>query len=376
MAARASESTRSPLSVHLVALLAAGHSGVPRYARELIRALDLVAPEAPEIAYTVLTTDSGGGLFDLRNIATFTPRMLRSRPARLAKRPLLEQVVTAASPADVLYYFDLVGPLLTPRRRFVATVHDATAGRRLTDKRWAYKRLLHPWAVRRAEALVAVSEFARREAIEVYGAHPERTVVVRSGPGLDVPRGTAPASKDSERRGFLYVGNFGRNKNVQLLIRAYEESDARGPLVLVGRSGDMRGEVEALASASKRTAGIEIRDRVSDEELERLYAASAAFVFPSRYEGFGFPPLEAMSRGCPVVASDIPALRETLGDAALFLPADATDAWARAFERVERDTSLREDLQARGTENVSRYSWLDTARGVTNVLSGLVRRPA
>jgi glycosyltransferase involved in cell wall biosynthesis len=364
-------STRLPLSVQLVGLLAAGHSGVPRYAEQLIRALDAMAPATPDVAYTLLTTPAAGADLALENIELATPRLLRRRIRGLSNRVLLEQLTTTSSRADVLYFFDLMGPLLAPRKRFVATVHDATAGRRLTDTRWAYKRLAHPWAVRRAQATVAVSEFARREAIDVYGAPADRVFVVPSGPGLHGGNARAQGEDETARRGFLYVGNFGRNKNVQLLIRAYEQSNAQGPLILVGRSGDARAEVEALAAASARTNGIQLRDRVDDDELEQLYATSTAFLFPSLYEGFGFPPLEAMGRGCPVVASDIPALRETLGDAALFLPAEEPGPWARALERFEQDAAVRADLRRRGLANVQRFSWAKTARGVTDVLRGI-----
>jgi glycosyltransferase involved in cell wall biosynthesis len=369
-------STRFPFSVQLVGLLAAGHSGVPRYAEQLIRALDALAPTTPDVRYTLLTTPESGAALALQNIELATPRLLRRRVHGLSNRVLLEQLTTTASRAELLYFFDLIGPLLAPRKRFVATAHDATAGRRLTDTRWAYKRLTHPWAVRRAQATVAVSEFARREAIDVYGAPAERVFVVPSGPGLHYGGASPPTADQTPRRGFLYVGNFGRNKNVEQLIRAYEQSRAEGPLVLVGRSGDARAEVEALTTASTRKDGIELRDRVDDDELEQLYATSTAFVFPSLYEGFGFPPLEAMGRGCPVVASDIPALRETLADAALFLPPDAPGPWARAMEQLEQDDALRADLRGRGLANVRRFSWAETARGVTEVLRRLRDRPS
>ena len=153
--------------------------------------------------------------------------------------------------------------------------------------------------------------------------------------------------------------------------RAFDASSAHGPLLLVGKSGERARAVRKLAAASQRRDSIEIHDRVEDTRLEELYATAAAFVLPSLYEGFGFPPLEAMSRGCPVLASDIPALRETLDDAALFLPPEREEAWARALERVEQDAALSEDLRARGFANVRRFSWLETAHGVTDMIRRL-----
>jgi glycosyltransferase involved in cell wall biosynthesis len=107
---------------------------------------------------------------------------------------------------------------------------------------------------------------------------------------------------------------------------------------------------------------IEIRPDASDREVDGLYRGAAMLVLPSRYEGFGFTALEAMARGCPVLESDIPALREVSGDGAWLLPVDDGDAWTDAMRRLLADEGLRLDLRRRGEATVSRYSWDDTAR--------------
>lgn len=359
------------LSVSLIGLIAGGRSGVPRYARELVRALDANARETPHIEFTFVAWEPLAARLDLRHMKVRTPRMAPRWATSGPPRILAEQVAAAVARTDVLYFFDLTGPLLAPRRKFVATIHDATAGRGLADRRWQYKRLLHPWAVRHAAATVAVSDFTKREAIEVYGATEERVVVIPSGPGLGPPPATGSNAAVEERSGFLYVGNFGRNKNLPFLIRAYEATAVPGPLVLVGGSGEVEAEVRRLAAASPRRDTITILADVPDDKLDRLYRSAAAFVFPSTYEGFGFPPLEAMSRGCPVVASDIPPLRETLGDAALFAPPDVIEGWSEALNRVEHDADLRADLTRRGLENAGRFTWRQTARSVTQLLERL-----
>ena len=114
---------------------------------------------------------------------------------------------------------------------------------------------------------------------------------------------------------------------------------------------------------------------MSDEELERLYRSAVALVLPSVYEGFGFTALEAMARDCPVLASDIPALREVSGSGALLLPPGDEGAWAAAMQRVVGDEAARAELRARGAETVARYSWDTTARGVLDVLSRAAQRP-
>jgi glycosyltransferase involved in cell wall biosynthesis len=128
---------------------------------------------------------------------------------------------------------------------------------------------------------------------------------------------------------------------------------------------------EAIAEGRGRDR-VEILRDVSDEGLDRLYRSALALVLPSTYEGFGFTPLEAMARGCPVLASDIPALREVSGSGALLLPPGNEEAWAGAIRRVVADDELRADLRARGAETVARYSWEKTAHGVLGVFARCV----
>jgi glycosyltransferase involved in cell wall biosynthesis len=346
----------------------AGESGVPRYAQKLIQGLDEVAPEFPELELSIVATPAAADRLVLRNLEASIPWLARRGVNRGPARILVEQVLAATQRADVVFFLDLNGPLLAPRRRFVTMVYDATAGRRLTDARWAYKRRLHPWAVRRAALILAATEFAKSEAVEVYGADPARVRVVGTGAGFELAGEPAPAD-ESAGDGFLFVGNLGRNKNLPFLVRAYGQSAAEGSLLIVGRAGAERETIEREIARSPRQEKIKILDDVDDARLDDLYRRATAFVLPSLYEGLGFPPLEAAARGCPVLASDIPALRETLGDAALFAPPDNERLWASALERIARDEVLRSSLREKGLANLARYSWPEAARRVCAALN-------
>ena len=140
-------------------------------------------------------------------------------------------------------------------------------------------------------------------------------------------------------------------------------------LTLVGRPGDGYEETRATIERSPKRDRIEILQGIGDGELEGLYRSAVALAHPAVYEGFGFTPLEAMARGCPVVASDIPALRETAGDGALLVPLDRA-RWAEALERVAGDDALRASLRSKGESRVARYSWQETARGLCRVFAG------
>lgn len=351
-----------PLSVCLVGLVAGGSSGVPRYASALSRGLDRVQHEFPELRLTFLTNPAGAETTPLANLET---RVVSFGGARATMGPLrlaLEQVLARRTGGELLHFFDTTGPVLAPRRPFVTTAHDATIAYGYNPVRGGYKRRLYPWALRRAKAVVAVSAFARDEVVRHFGATPGTIHVVHSGPGLSAP--DSPVTAVAPGRPYLlYVGNLAANKNLPFLVRAFGASETPARLVLAGRPGEGFDELEAELTASRRRTDIELRTEATDAEIEGLYRAATALVLPSTYEGFGFTPLEAMSRGCPVVASDIPAIREVSGAGALLVPLEET-LWADALHRIASDESLRADLRERGTSTVSRYSWDDTARAV------------
>ena len=188
--------------------------------------------------------------------------------------------------------------------------------------------------------------------------------MIHSGPGFAPPSANGAAVPPAEPPHFLYVGALAASKNLPFLIEAFDASDAEADLVLVGRPGQDFPELAEAARSARRAGRIRLVHDASDAELDRLYRSALALVHPSRYEGFGFTPLEAMARGCPVLASDIPAVREISGAGALLAPLDERDAWATDLTRLATDAALRDELRARGAETVARYSWSATARGL------------
>ena len=356
-----------PLEVTLVGLVAAGYGGVPRYARTLARALDGVAGEFDGLNLTLLTNPAGA--------EAIAPQRLRMRVisgrdsgfARLAS----EQLAAARAKADLLHFFDLLAPLLAPRRPFTATVHDAVVahGYRIARLRRAYTRVVYPWAAKRATALVAVSEFAKEEAVRHFGADPLRVHVVHSGPGLMQSASEAEPSREPPRGPFIvYVGGLAANKGLTHLVRAFDRAQVDGRLVLAGRPAHGFDELERAVAAAEAPNRIQIVTDATDADADRLYREAVALALPSEYEGFGFTPLEAMARDCPVLASDIPAIREISGPGALLLPPRDEDAWAEAIARVFTDASLRDSLRERGSRTVAAYSWERTARNLCELL--------
>jgi glycosyltransferase involved in cell wall biosynthesis len=356
------------MRVCLVGLIAGGHSGVPRYAVKLVEGLDAVVADHPDVDLQLLTTPEGAEETATRGIETVTTRasgrFANAGPGRL----LLEHLRARSARADLLHFFDTTGPVLAPRAAFVATVHDASAYRGFRRSKNFYKHRLYPWALGHATAVVAVSQSAKEDIGRVVAVDADKVKVVHSGPGLSPRRRIAAATRERDRT-LLYVGNIGTNKNLPILVRAFDEldPDLGARLVIAGRPGDGFDDVTAAIAAGRARDRIELQTDASDDEIELLYASSAALFLPSTYEGFGFTPLEAMARGCPVVESDIPSLREVSGDGALLVRPDDQAGWLDAMRRVLTDRELAAGLQERGSETVARYSWEKTARGVLEV---------
>jgi glycosyltransferase involved in cell wall biosynthesis len=347
---------------------------VPRYAAKLADAIDRASSSYPNLEVSLLTTRTAAEAIEFRRLRVRTVgggrRFVNAGPGRL----LLEQLAVRTSRDDLLYYFDLTGPVLAPGRPFVTTIHDMSPLLGFRTLRNAYKRRLFPWAIGRAAAAVAVSSFAKEEAVRHLGADPAKIHVVHSGPGLSSESTPAVPPSPPPAPYLLYVGNLAANKNLPMLIRAFHESNASIRLVLAGRPREGAEDVRLAVRAGRRADRIDLLDSPSDAVVDGLYRSALALVLPSTYEGFGFTPLEAMSRGCPVLASDIPALRETAGAGALLLPPLDASAWTEAIDRIAGDPELRKKLQAAGAATVAGYSWDATARGVLDMLGSISLR--
>jgi glycosyltransferase involved in cell wall biosynthesis len=357
------------LEVCLIGLIAGGRSGVPRYAQALIGSLDRVAPEFGGLALRLLAPPAVHERIALGGGVSAEPLLERRfAPAQGPRRVLADQLAARRGrPRELLHFFDLTAPLLT-RAPFVATVHDAAISHGFEGWRVAHKRILQPLALKRAVAVVAVSEFARQEAVSRLGGDPDRIEVIHSGPGLVSAGEDTGAPAGGSAPYLLCVANLLPHKNLPFLVSAFAALDGGvepGPrLVLVGGWGGGAAEVRAAIDASSARARIELRTMTSDAELDSLYRGAQALLLPSLYEGFGFTALEAMARGCPVIAADIPALREVCRDGAWLIAPTDGPAWTAAIGRLLKDGALRDDLRRRGAAVASSYSWDQTAREV------------
>lgn len=280
-------------------------------------------------------------------------------------------------------YFPVIGmPTVVGVHDTIAEEHpQLTLPTRSARTNWSAKRRL---ALRRATRLFTVSQAARMALVERFGLREDRIAVVSEAPasafrprdGLDVETALAALGLGT-RSYFLFAGGISPHKNLETLLDAYsklrEARDAVPPLVLVGDLDD-ESYLSAADRVRRRIATLELAEHVrlpgfvSDETLACLYSGATCVVLPSLAEGFGLPAVEAAACGAPLVLSDLPAHRETLDGAALFVRPTDVDGFAAALGRVLDDESERDVLARRAQEAVAHLSWDAAADTVRRLL--------
>lgn len=272
-----------------------------------------------------------------------------------------------------------MGPFRSPCP-FVTLIHD-TVWRSMPETFPRLNRLILnafiPGTIRRAAAVVTGSEFAASELKRHYRHARNKTHVVPYAIDEIYRPVTNPARLSELRARYnlpeqyiLSVGLLQPRKNVQGLLQAYQmlPEDLRREygLVITGKRGWMVDQV--LSGLQGLGASVTLTGYVPDEDLPALYTMASCFAYPSFYEGFGLPPLEAMACGVPVVTSRVASLPEVCGDAALLVNPHQTDAISAAIQRLLRDDSLRAELMAKGLVQAAKYNWTESARQLVPVL--------
>jgi glycosyltransferase involved in cell wall biosynthesis len=277
-------------------------------------------------------------------------------------------------------------PFLRGRAAVVSTVHDVAfrhdarlyGGKASARQEWAIARVK-----KYAKRVLAVSEATRRDLGELFAFDLSRVIVTPLAPSFS-QKPTEEETGEVLRKYRLtrgqyisYVGRIEEKKNVATLIKALlllKSKLGNGhplELVLAGSLGYRGEEIRAIAENSSFASQIRFLGYIPDADVPPLLSGSLAFVFPSSGEGFGLPVLEAMVSETPVIASDIPAVREVAGDAAKLIPPTHVDGFAEALRTFVFEERAREDYIEKGKERVRHFSWETTARKTFEVLRSL-----
>ncbi|WP_434715315.1 glycosyltransferase family 4 protein [Paraburkholderia sp. A3RO-2L] len=339
--------------------LARRATGVDRFAFETIRALDQMLearePLVAEVRAEIVVPEAVAGM-----VNPF--RYVRLRASGKGGGLRWEQfALPQAARGRLLLNLCNSGPLLC--RRQVTVLHDAAPARvpdSYSRSFVAWYRLMVPHLGRVSQRVITVSEFSRRELCDAYRIPAGKIgVVPESGEHmLRVQQDEAEVTATLNGRPFvLAVGSLNRHKNFQLVAEAARLiPDAQFDIVVVG-GGDSR----VYGSGQDALPGfVKHLGYVSDGALAALYRRAACFVYPSRYEGFGLPPVEALALGCPVIASRLPAVQEACGDAILYTSPDDPAELAHLLERITGDAALRASLRERGRARTAELTWRAT----------------
>jgi glycosyltransferase involved in cell wall biosynthesis len=359
-----SRSLRVGIDAHAIGSRLGGNES---YIRGLIQALS----GHPCHEYIVYVTDEEAAAIVAKLCPAAQTRLMGHQGA-LVRLGFTLSRLCARDGIDVLHT-QYVAPVVSPP--IVVMIHDLsfrhhpewyTRGEKLRFE------MTVPWTGRRAKRILTVSEFSRRDIVESLRVREEKVVVTYNRINSIFARQAADRTAETLerlgiRRGYvLALGNLQPRKNLPLLIRAWQElraseADFAPRLVIVGKKAWMFDDVIAASRESGFADEITLTDYVAEEDLPSLYSGAEFCVYPSLFEGFGLPPLEAMACGTPVITSNTTALPEVCGDAAEYIDPTSAEDLKRAMLRLHREPALRAERVAAGLRRAAIFQAYDPA---------------
>lgn len=341
--------------------------GVSRVTSCLIKALGQVDQDNSYIIYT----DSVTELSDLP--ANF--HLITTRCNRLNfLHDLFFYKFLQDENLDIIHVMHSWLPLFIPKRvKTIVTIHDIFT---ITDADFFHKRkpfhsifklyflIVTRMTLDRSNVVITITNFCANEIRRIFNVKNKRFEIIHNSPGILPIKNNVHKNTATNYSYLFYLGNFRSYKNVQTLIKGYAhfQKSTKSNVFLVIAGNDDYAVISDLIEQLHMKNHIHFFRRPTDEEVDNLYRNAKAFVFPSLFEGFGIPPLEAMSYGIPVLISNAEALVEISGDAALVFDKTSHEDLANKIEQILNDKELRIKLVQRGYECAGRYTWENSAK--------------
>lgn len=375
------------IGIDVTAALTQG-GGIGRYTREMVTALTAVAPD---IDYHFFTAKPVAPPPVARPLPQTPRTQLHMAPLnerwlyRLwyrARLPLPVQWVTG--PIDLFHSPDFVLPPVHGRIPTLLTVHDLSFVHYPTaypERLVRYLNQVVPWSIHRASHVLADSQATKTDLVHIWDIAPDKVTVLYSGvshqfqPVTDAHKQTAVRQKYQigPHPYILSVGTVQPRKNYQMLIQAFQPIAQTNPhqLIISGGKGWLYEEMMAEVSRQGLDGRVRFIGFVDDDDLPTLYSSAELFAFPTLYEGFGLPLLEAMQCGVPVICSDVSSLPEVVGLAAIQLPPHDVAAWTAVMQRLLHTPSERAALVAAGFRQARLFSWQQAAQQLSQLYQTL-----
>lgn len=362
-------------------------AGIGRYTKELVKALAQLNSTAEALTYRLFVASARTAQpADLpgANFSWHRTRLTERWLARLWFRlhvPL--RIERWTGPLDLFHAPDFFLPPLQPATRSLVTVHDLSFVREPETVMPGMTMPLNsrvPRAVERADHVIAVSEATRQDLIELYGTAPEKITTLYHGvnPEFSPVKDKARLAEVRQKYGLgsrpfvLSVGTIQPRKNYVRLIRAFAQVETKAGLVIAGRPGWDYQTVYAEVARHKLADRVQFLGFVADSDLPALYSAATLFAYPSLYEGFGLPALEAMACGTPVIAANRSALPEVVGQAGRLVDPFEVEGWTAAISHLLHDADLRQRLATAGLEQARQFTWERMAAQLLNLYQKVI----
>ncbi len=346
--------------------------GLGRYTEKLIQNLEKIDAQGGN-QYFIFLSPEGWAEYRPQN-KNFHPILADYKWYSLAEQLYLPGLLNK-------YHLDLVhfphfNVPLGYRKKFVVTIHDlillhfpTLRGTMLNFffywfKFWIYRIVIY-LAIKRSEKIITVSQFTKKDILANYSIDPQKIAVTYES--CDDFCNFSSEKEEQILKKYaiikpylLYVGNAYPHKNLEKLILAFsglKEKIADVNLVLVGKEDYFFQKLKQTVAEKKQSTGIIFTGFIPDQELDIVYKNACVYVFPSLYEGFGLPPLEAMAKGVPVASSNHPCMQEILGESAFYFDAKDDDIMAEKLKEIISNSELRERLIQKGYAQIKKYSW-------------------
>jgi glycosyltransferase involved in cell wall biosynthesis len=344
-------------------------TGVQRYAREIVVAIDVILSQMGDEAETIrlIIPPAASETLPLSKIAV--------RRTSFGSGHLWDQLVLPFHARGGVLSFANFGPLVSPRH--IVCIHDANTfifPESYSRSFALLYRSLHPVLGRRATRVATVSQFSADMLVRFGVCRREKIFIAPNGHEhvlrWDARRAQMPLLRALKRPYVLLLGSTAKHKNMGVILIQAAALDEAGIDIVVAGGGS---GIFASSSPEARPPNVHHLGYVNDDELAALYENARCLVFPSKTEGFGLPPLEAMAKGCPVISSNAASLVEVGGDAFVYVDPDDRDGWRQAIIALSGNADLRASLSLKGRERARLFSWERSAQVYLQEMRNLPR---
>lgn len=346
-----------------------GTGGVPKYTEQLLKHLN---SEGKKI-YLFCNSLKKLKFFESRFLKVFfkIPNKFFNFSILFFKKPHINELIEKKLEKKIdLFFLPNINFWQSKNDKKIVVAHDISFA--IYPRFFHFHDRLWHWVVRpqklyqEADMVIAVSENTKKDLINIFKVPEEKIKVVYPGITID-----AKELLNKKEDYILYLANLEPRKNILGLIEAYEHCDTNFDLYIAG-AGKYKSVVKRRIQKSPKKKKIKMTGYIKESEKAKLIYEAQLFVYPSFYEGFGFPPLEAQLLGVPVVASLTSSMSEVLGDSALLVNPYNTKELAMAMEYILNNKEMQEQLIEKGWENVRKYNWSNCAKEIGQLIDGLV----